>query len=100
MIKKLSRNKIIKIYHRVSGLSYKECRSNLKKIGWDIYRLEPFYNAIGKALDEANKVIFCIAEALGEAIAETAKVVREAFGEMAEILSDIAYPFDEEANNG
>lgn len=102
MIEKLSRNKMIKIYHRVSGLSYKECRSNLKKIGWDIYRLEPFYNAIAKAVDKASKVIYCMAEALGEALVETARTACEAFGEMAEILRDVEFEDeeDEEENNG
>lgn len=102
MTEKISRNKMIKLYHRVSGLSYKECRSNLKKIGWDIHRLDPFYNAIAKAVDEASKVIYCMAETIGEALVETARTAREAFGEMAEILRDIDFEDeeDEEANNG
>ena len=32
----MSRNKDIQFYHKVSGLSYKECRANLKAVHWDL----------------------------------------------------------------
>ena len=32
----MSRNKDIEFYHNVSGLSYKECRANLKAAHWDL----------------------------------------------------------------
>lgn len=62
-VKAMSRNKTIKFYHQISGLSYKECRANLKRNNWDIFQV--YGSSLLDGLSDALKrVIDIFAESL------------------------------------
>ena len=86
----LSRNKMIKAYHKGSGLSYKECRARLKSIHWDLgglfnMMMPVFSNAFAEAmarvgeafLEMADKVIEAISESVAPALLEIADQINE-----------------------
>ena len=76
----MSRNKDIELYHKISGLSYKECRANLKANHWDLVKvllpelsvdLEVLNNtmkAVGKILGDCFEVVGKACIQLGESL--------------------------------
>lgn len=78
-VKAMSRNKTIKFYHQISGLSYKECRTNLKRNNWDIFQV------YGVGLTTA---IEGLSEAIGEIINIMVSAVRECFEKFGKALNE------------
>ena len=66
----MSRNKDIEFYHNVSGLSYKECRANLKAAHWDLGAI--FFPNLS-ALSESCKAIVNILSDSLDAVSDVCK---------------------------
>lgn len=102
--RKLSRNRMIKAYHKATGLSYKECRARLKSINWDLGGLfntmMPVANAVVEAMarlgemiiEVADKVVEVISETVVPAINETVEQINEKArkGEWSQLAAKIA----------
>ena len=60
----MSRNKDIKILHKVTGWSYKKCRAHMKANHWDLIKALP----IGDILGQLPEIISNTLKVIGEAI--------------------------------
>lgn len=75
-----SRNKTIKFYHDLTGLSYKECRANLKACNWSILKvLIPGYDLDNymESWKECCKRMVKAGEALAEALKSAVEPLNE-----------------------
>lgn len=92
--KTLSRNKLIKAYHKASGLSYKECRANLKAINWNIDNwikqldISGFLDNMCEAVARIGEALAEAATRAGEALAEVAIQVGEPIGKLADEINE------------
>lgn len=79
----LSRNKTIKLLHRLTNDSYKKCRAKLKANNWNInrvlypefYALSDSVTAISEGLERFNKTV---AEAINSAFMPVVNALKEA----------------------
>ena len=60
----MSRNKDIEVYHKISGLSYKECRANLKANHWDLVKV--LLPELSVDLEVLNNTMKAVVQILGD----------------------------------
>lgn len=74
----MSRNKDIEFYHKVSGLSYKECRANLKAAHWDLGAV--FFPKLLVLAESCKAIVQILAESL-DAVSDVCKNLSNALRE-------------------
>ena len=60
----MSRNKDIKIFHNLTGWSFKKCRAHMKANHWDLVKALP----IGDVLAQLPEILSNTMKVMGEAI--------------------------------
>ena len=75
----MSRNKDIEVYHKISGLSYKECRANLKANHWDLVKV--LLPELSVDLEVLNNTIVDL-----EVLNNTMKAVVQILGDCFEVV--------------
>lgn len=90
----ISRNKLIKAYHKASGLSYKECRANLKAINWNVDNwikqldISGFLDNLCEGVERIGETLAEVATRAGEALAEFAIQLGEPIGKLADEINE------------
>ena len=75
----MSRNKDIEFYHNVSGLSYKECRANLKAAHWDLGVIFfPKLSAFAESCKAIVNIMSDCLDAVSDACKNMSSALREA----------------------
>lgn len=69
----MSRNKDIKLLHRMTGLPYKECRRMMKEHHWQLWDALP----INRIIKELPEMVANIMEHMAEALAQVGQAVKE-----------------------
>lgn len=87
---KISHNKTIEIYHKITKLPYSQCRRILKTNCWDLTRalLPDFYKIMNHLQDAMEQVIKSL-EPLAEAVIQTFTAVKEFLLDALETQDDI-----------
>lgn len=99
-----SRNNTIAFYHNITGLSYKECRRNLKACNWSIHKVlfSEFdlclSNFTESCKEHCNRLVKSLDD-LAEALKSATKPICENLANFSGTLNELSKEAENEDNN-
>lgn len=86
----MSRNKDIKIFHNLTGWSFKKCRAHMKANHWDLVKALP----IGDVLAQLPEILSNTMAVMGEAINLVATTARDFASQLTQAMNEAISKID------